>query len=932
MPHLEHTTSHIAAGQIVRCRDNGHVGRVVASREEAIDLAQSGGWGIIAKEVCRQSSVTEYVVPNGTRAYEVVDQQYLARGIVAESELGSQGETVYLLETPTGKKSVPESNLLVRSSSEANAGKLLASGFWSNPDTFRLRLAFLEQFVEQAAAGGGIESFQASEYTPYPHQVAAVERILRDPCPRFLLADEVGLGKTLEAGIVVRELLHRQKGKALIQAPAILLDHWRNELINRLGIESSQLDFGVVGEGLLADEYSVVVMDEVHTITHDVHAMEAARKVCGQSPAVLLISATAAFDDVEVFLPLMNLLNATLYPIGDPARFEARMRRQTEVSELLATFVQGISRRSIRNHLTRTAFLLADDIDVQQKMQVLEAIISDDNYSEDEAHDAMESLRHSIIQSGRISRHVVRASRRLVAEAFRYGRQPNKPISRIAVPLQTEIIEALDEWRLSASSVTALADLSCASSLPEVLRTAIAARLDNGGITQREISALESLMEVTHHAEGLGVVAAEIGRALRAGETAIVFGSDSTGLTALGRRLRDEGLFVAALLKTEGRAEQRRAVLEFERNEAIGSGTKRFVFLCDETGQEGLNLQSADVLVLLDLPWNVVALEQRIGRVDRLGRSGHLRIMAVEHGQEGSLHDAWLQVLESGLGVFEQSVSDVQSVLGELTDQFATAALGGKIGGLEAYRRTVLEERNRQDVRRMLDGDEGREAEILNRTSLLGRAQSDAAKFVKTLVSFGACHGIESRPSFRGDLRLDMLPNAQIPHPWRERLSATCGDAWTERPCGGLPRLGFVHPMARELQKFALWDDDGQASASWRHLPGLPKSEEALFVKLLFLTNDDSLQTKLVQIDGDGAKAKVLSQARRESEARDTTLYWPERRLLERFVGVDLLETLILKALRVATNTVIRSASGKKVQCVAAELVAVSGKELICVS
>jgi ATP-dependent helicase HepA len=74
-----------------------------------------------------------------------------------------------------------------------------------------------------------------------PHQIAAVRRILTDPIQRYLLADEVGLGKTIEAALVVRQhLIDEPRTKVVIAVPSQLLEQWRSELSNECGSTNSK--------------------------------------------------------------------------------------------------------------------------------------------------------------------------------------------------------------------------------------------------------------------------------------------------------------------------------------------------------------------------------------------------------------------------------------------------------------------------------------------------------------------------------------------------------------------------------------------------------------------------------------------------------------------------------------------------------------------
>src|SRR5262249_28033907 len=98
-----------------------------------------------------------------------------------------------------------------------------------------------------------------SRIRPLPHQLAAVRRVLSEGSPRFLLADEVGLGKTIEAGLVLQALLHRDpRLKVLVVAPGAMSRQWLAELYLRFGAQVFKLlDQGII-QGLGHDAESYV--------------------------------------------------------------------------------------------------------------------------------------------------------------------------------------------------------------------------------------------------------------------------------------------------------------------------------------------------------------------------------------------------------------------------------------------------------------------------------------------------------------------------------------------------------------------------------------------------------------------------------------------------------------------------------------------------
>src|SRR5262249_16436992 len=103
------------------------------------------------------------------------------------------------------------------------------------------RFAFVECLSEQRAVAHGMTGLLSSNITLYPHQAEVVRRVLEDPVQRYLLADEVGLGKTIEAGVILRQyLLDEPRKKAVVLAPKPLVEQWKSELEEKFRVS----DFG----------------------------------------------------------------------------------------------------------------------------------------------------------------------------------------------------------------------------------------------------------------------------------------------------------------------------------------------------------------------------------------------------------------------------------------------------------------------------------------------------------------------------------------------------------------------------------------------------------------------------------------------------------------------------------------------------------------
>src|SRR4051812_25586095 len=184
---------------------------------------------------------------------------------------------------------------------------LLAAGQTGSVARVRARERFERSYLALADGFGGLESVASSGVTLFPHQLQAVRRVVNDSIQRYLLADEVGLGKTIEAGLIIKQrLIDAPRSVVLVLAPASLVPQWKEELDVRLGLGR----FRRTGVEVLPLEEKhswqrhtppdLIVVDEAHRVAagwdspvgEHRERYEAARTLSLQTARLLLLSAT----------------------------------------------------------------------------------------------------------------------------------------------------------------------------------------------------------------------------------------------------------------------------------------------------------------------------------------------------------------------------------------------------------------------------------------------------------------------------------------------------------------------------------------------------------------------------------------------------------------------------------------------------------------
>jgi len=129
------------------------------------------------------------------------------------------------------------------------------------------------------------------------------------------------------------------------------------------------------------------------------------------------------------------------------------------------------------------------------------------------------------------------------------------------------------------------------------------------------------------------------------------------------------------------------------------------VLLCTESGGEGRNVQFCNTLINFDIPWNPMAIEQRIGRIDRIGQQREVFVFNL--AMRDTVEDQVLAILDEKINMFELVVGEVGAILGELDEDrdFAAMVLGAWLESGETERETAFSEVGRQivDARRRYD-------------------------------------------------------------------------------------------------------------------------------------------------------------------------------------------------------------------------------------
>ncbi|MCC0051412.1 MAG: DEAD/DEAH box helicase family protein [Rhodobiaceae bacterium] len=590
-----------------------------------------------------------------------------------------------------------------------------------------------------------------SSVIPLPHQLYALNRAVGQDRIRYLLADEVGLGKTIEAGLVLRELKLRGRAKRiLVVAPKGLVRQWQAEMRQHFGeplhfVDPSSLaalrqwrgdsaednawrmhDQVICAldsvkplesrrgwsldqiqtynrerfEDLVSAVWDLVIIDEAHRMggsTEQVARYKLGAALAEASPYLLLLSATPHQGKTDQFMRLMQLLDRDAFPDEGSVSRERVQPFVIRTEKRAAINAEG--QPLFRPRLTRLHAVAWQARHAAQQ-QLYEAVT--------------DYVRHGYNQAlAAKQRHVgflMILMQRLVTSstaAIRATLEKRQAVLDTPQP-QARLFDTLsaDEW----------ADLDGEAQVDLALQA-------NG--LELEKSEVETLLALARSTEAAGTDAKaenllELIYKLQQEEgdpalKVLVFTEFVPTQTMLADYLESRGFTVATLNGSMDMEARTRTLQTFAQDARV--------LISTDAGGEGLNLQFCHVIVNFDMPWNPMRIEQRIGRVDRIGQKHVVR--ALNFVLEDTVEHRVRQVLEEKLAVIAEEFgvdkaadvmdsAEVEPVFDELFVQSLQhpEAIERECDSVVSQLRTTLEESNRNSdllvVPHDLDADQAR--------------------------------------------------------------------------------------------------------------------------------------------------------------------------------------------------------------------------------
>lgn len=655
---------------------------------------------------------------------------------------------------------------------------------WHEPKHYFARLAMHRAIANWYEHSDGVPTLLGARVHPMAHQLYAARRVLQDHTARSILADEVGLGKTIEAGLILQGLLADDSSlNVLIIVPGAMARQWLCEAYLRFGARVFTLLDGarwskssaskreqilnsdrlIVSSGaLMADAnlrnslldlpWDVVVVDEAHrySCTHSLYPF--LQRLSRECSGFLALSATPSKRETEGLLALLGLVAPDAYGKLGPSELEQRLAMKQDVWDKLSFSVQ----------MMREADLMGAPLPPEALMQLSEewrGLLPKDPLALEfcdrmDAGDAgaLEEVVAYVQEFHRVDHRLIRTRRSTltslgtqfstrIGEALRY-RASTDEVLMMAHLGRLDDLDLTDPsqkalrafWHLSASvspdQLLAWLELRDSAlrertteSVPADLLAALTS--DPGPAEEEELiqtllkQALPLPREQTWLREAIGL-AREWQASSKNG-----YARHKAALDWISKHLEENPTHkvlvfaqhrcdVEAFAKVATKRLPTDAVGVFHHGldeEELVSVTQRFqrrptcrVLVSDELGGEGRNFQMASAIVHLDQPWMLGRLEQRVGRLDRLGRDPAMPVRSIVLIGPAQIESALMTLHGEVVGTYQRSLGGLEFILPELQQGIWTS-LGEGIDAFQALMPALAERVARELTQADVDFD-----------------------------------------------------------------------------------------------------------------------------------------------------------------------------------------------------------------------------------
>lgn len=665
-------------------------------------------------------------------------------GVLTGEEQNLRGRKRLMVQFPDTAQFYPEQNLeLVEENPTLES--LIQRGNYGS--TIHLRGAITHSRLTGRLADV-IYSMEATNTEFFPYQFKPVLNFLESPSNGILIADEVGLGKTIEAGLIWTELKARvDANRLLVLCPAALKDKWEQELLHRFGIQSIQCDAGELlkklkeneenrdgGFALIASTQGVrppkgwdeddsnksgsaelaryinnnsadrelfdcVIIDEAHYLRNpESQTHQLGQLIRPAAAHIILLSATPIQLRSDDLFHLLNIIDNENFEYKQTFNdlLDANRPIINLASALRANQCQaGDITRSVQECLNNPLLKSNRQLENLLEQPPTSAQLEDVNFRI--------SLANRIERINLLGSVITRTRKRDVQgkQVIRLPKAETIQMTSVELEFYQKVTEAVRDYcqsyDLFEGFMLTIPQRQLCSSMPAALRAwqKKLTTLDDDIVYDSTSSLDKKLPDISAGplVQRLAQIARDIGsyeelkehdskyKKLRLlllrywkdnpGRKVILFSYYRETLQYLRERLQEDQIKSALIMG--GMNKEKGEIIEHFRSEN-GPG----ILLATEVISEGVDLQFSSALINYDLPWNPMRVEQRIGRIDRIGQEKE-RILIWNFFYEDTLDDRVYSRLFDRLEIFQHALGDMEAVLGEKIRRLTYRLLSHKL-------------------------------------------------------------------------------------------------------------------------------------------------------------------------------------------------------------------------------------------------------------
>lgn len=501
---------------------------------------------------------------------------------------------------------------------------------------------------------------------PFYHQISNLVTFCRR-LPVTLLADDVGLGKTISAGLIASELMARHRvSKILVVCPKLLMPQWKEELETKFAISSVE----AVGSDLVKAK----VPDGGGAIITTYQSARMHLEALSQAGFEMLI-----LDEAH---KLRNL-----YGTNQPPQVATRFR--DALANRMFKYVLMLTATPLQNRLW-DIYSLVDLLSVARGHQ--NPFGSEGTFARSFISDDRTQARHLAPNMRESFRSIVYGYMSRIRRADANLHFPERVVQLHKVdpvPEELELINAVATGIQSLNRLLQISILQAVISSPQALLAQLKKMAANGTVPQSlavRVGEIVGRIGVTAKLKGLAALVDKLQAEQPERWRLVVFTTRRETQTTIESFLQTRGI-TCGLINGDSGERNQRTIAKFKK-----TVPEIHVIVSTEAGSEGINLQAANVLVNFDLPWNPMIVEQRIGRIQRLA-SEHASVCICNIILRGTFEEYIVGRLMEKLQLASHAIGDIEALLEaagmneqnddgipfeELIRQLVVASLAGK--------------------------------------------------------------------------------------------------------------------------------------------------------------------------------------------------------------------------------------------------------------